>query len=173
MFCTNCGSKIVEGARFCVQCGAKIEVEHKTAGSVEARNPDGQSASHEAEKPETIQITAVFCGIAGTVFAAGSEAWFVPWKFAKFLHIFAWGFTAYPKIKSWRVRLNDVQYVQLIIGPFNCALALHLPNGIAQFVIGSKFKRLDAARAFKTALDGKVARQRRLGGIENERNDHE
>ena len=25
MFCTNCGSKIADGARFCSECGAKVE----------------------------------------------------------------------------------------------------------------------------------------------------
>ena len=157
MFCMKCGRELPQDAAFCCNCGAKTGVEPPTVVSVADRNQDNQSAGREVKNPETIQTWAAFCDISGTLFAAGPEAWFVPWKYAKFLDIFG-GLTAYPKIKNWRIRLCDVQCVQLIVGPLNCGIALHLPDGIAKFVIGSKFRKLDEVRAFKTALEGMISR---------------
>ena len=38
-YCTNCGSKLVDGAKFCSECGARVV------------RPEGNASSHSPEQP--------------------------------------------------------------------------------------------------------------------------
>ena len=57
MFCTNCGSRIADGARFCPRCGARTAVGQPTpahpGAPVTAPMPDGESAAQDVA-PEAV-----------------------------------------------------------------------------------------------------------------------
>lgn len=57
MFCSNCGKKNEDGAKFCIGCGAALDTEETTAESAEATN---EAANEEAiNTQQTTETTAV------------------------------------------------------------------------------------------------------------------
>ena len=48
MFCTNCGSKLVDGAKFCSECGARVV---RPEEPVFRTNPDIQFEEPKVEEP--------------------------------------------------------------------------------------------------------------------------
>ena len=60
MFCTNCGSKLVDGAKFCSECGARVvrqeEPVFRTNPDIQFEEPKVETSTFEApvydETPE-------------------------------------------------------------------------------------------------------------------------
>ena len=52
MFCTNCGSKLVDGAKFCSECGARVvrpeEPVFRTNPDIQFEEPKVETSTFEA-----------------------------------------------------------------------------------------------------------------------------
>ena len=55
MFCSNCGSQLADGAKFCSECGAKVsrpEPEFRTFPNVDFSEPEATKTFEKAPEPE-------------------------------------------------------------------------------------------------------------------------
>ena len=59
MFCSNCGSQLVEGAKFCSECGTRVsrpEPEFRTFPDIDFSEPEATRTFEKAPEPEEIPV---------------------------------------------------------------------------------------------------------------------
>lgn len=170
MFCTNCGGKLPDDAKFCPNCGTATD-----GGSSGQGAHDAETAPPEAPKdtPTIIRLTPAsiqvknWAGLSepipGCLIVSDSELWFSPSFKALYglMHIVRLGTSPWNKAKTWRRELKDVMDVQVCPNLINCSVKILTRDKVeTEFVVGRKGRYLAVAESFRDALMARVGAMR-------------